>query len=472
MQPPCYWNVSALAGRGTTTPFADGMGTLATFQSPCGVAAHPNGLVYVGDSGNSIIRAVTPAGMVITIAGSGVMGATDGVGAGATFNRLTYVAINPVDGNIYCSDSFNQRIRRITPVGVTSTFVGGGSGPWADGIGTNAAFSNPRGIKIDAAGFIYLSDSSNHRIRKISPLGVVTTLAGTGSRTPFTDGAGSLATFNFPEDVAVDSSGNVFVADYDNTRLRLLAPNGNVTTVAGSATGGGANGLGTLAQFAGPSGLTLTPDGIIFQTDYLSRRLRMITSQGLVTTVAGTGFFGYQNGFGTNAVFDGPKGITLDATGIMTLVDSNNHRIRQIICVPCPASFYCSSGGPVPCTIGSQCPLSSVNPTPCPPGKFSNTLGAALCTPCLGGTYSPYFGQTSCRLTCEPGYYCPPGSSSMTPCGTSNYCPQGSSYPTPCPLFMAVDAALGPANGPAYDVDTAACLAHCYSGGPGQTSHC
>jgi sugar lactone lactonase YvrE len=331
------WNVSTLAGNGSSAPFADDVGTLATFLYPSGVAADASGVVFVADSNNQRLRRVMPSGVVSTLAGDGLVGWADGAGAAARFNFLNGVAVHPLSGDVYCSDSGNQRIRRSTAAGVVTTFAGSGSAAWADGSGTRASFNQPRGIAIDAAGVIYVADTLNQRIRRISPLGAVTTLAGNGSSTPFFNGVGtSTATFLSPEGVAVDSAGNVLVSDSGNHRVRLIAPSGAVRTFAGSGSAAWGDSSGTAAAFNSPRHLAFAANGALLVADYNNQRLRLISPQGTVTTVAGIFSSGFLDGFGTFSRLNGPLGVTIDGTGAITVGDYNNLRLRRLSCVPCP----------------------------------------------------------------------------------------------------------------------------------------
>ena len=210
--------VDTLAG--STSGFADGAGAAAKFYYLFGVAADAAGNIYVGDSNNQRIRKISPDGTVGTLAGSGSPGCADGVGAAASFDYPYGVTVDSA-GNLYVADHSAHRLRKITPDGTVSTLAGSTSG-FADGAGAAASFDSPTGVTVDAAGNVFVADTNNERIRKITPNGTVSTLAGSGHPGSI-DGVGATASFNSPLGVAVDAAGNLLVADCDNHRIRRLA---------------------------------------------------------------------------------------------------------------------------------------------------------------------------------------------------------------------------------------------------------
>ena len=319
--------VTTVAGSGDQT-FANGTGSAASFYSPCGVAVDSSGNVYVADYNNHRIRKITAAGVVTTLAGSGVGTFADGTGTAASFYNPNGVAVDS-SGNVYVADWGNNRIRKITPAGVVTTFAGSGSYSFADGTGTAASFKLPFGVAVDSSGNVYVADSDNHRIRKITPAGVVTTLAGSGNAT-FADGTGTAASFYGPRGLAVDSSGNVYVAEYTNHRIRKITPAGAVTTLAGSGLGQFGNGTGTAASFRFPSAVAVDSSGNVYVADTGNHRIRKITSAGVVTTLAGAGYAGSEDGTGTAASFYSPSGVAVDSFGNIYVADQSNNRIRRI----------------------------------------------------------------------------------------------------------------------------------------------
>jgi sugar lactone lactonase YvrE len=410
--PFCVWNVTTLAGNGSSS-FANGQGAAATFNQPSGVAADGSGVVYVADYNNNCIRVVTSSGLVSTLAGSGIATWADGNGVSACFHHPYGVATYPSSGIIYVADTFNHRIRELAPSGATTTFAGSGTNSWADGQGTSASFHYPRGLAVDSEGAVYVADDANNRIRKITPLGAVTTLAGTGV-SGSSDGAGTrTATFNLPYGVAVDGSGNVFVGDTANNLIRLILPDGTVSTFAGSGSESWADGTGTSAAFYSPRHLSLAANGNLLVADEGNHRIRMLTPLGVVTSIAGGSTASFINDFGTASLFNSPSGVTVTSAGTLYIGDSNSNRIRTLSCVAlfCPAGSYCSSGKPMLCPEGYFCPLGAINPTPCPPGTYSNANGTtssdACASACSPGFFQPFYGATSNAscIPCLAGYY-------------------------------------------------------------------
>jgi hypothetical protein len=319
--------------------FADGTGSRARFFYPCGVAVDSASNVYVADSANYTIRKVTPGGVVTTLAGlAGGPGSADGTGSAARFNGPQDVAVDSA-GNVYVMDSYNNTIRKVTPGGVVTTLAGqAGSWGSADGTGNAARFGNmydaPGGVAVDSAGNVYVTDSANYTLRKVTPGGVVTTLAGQAGIPGSADGTGSAATFGsnygLPGLVAVDSAGNVYLADYPNCTIRKVTPAGVVTTLAGSAGRSGTNdGVGSVARFFYPYGVAVDSAGNVYVSDF--NDIRKVTPGGVVTTLAGqAGSWGSADGTGSAARFYGPTGVAVDSAGKVYVVDSYNNTIRKV----------------------------------------------------------------------------------------------------------------------------------------------
>ncbi|PLP97553.1 hypothetical protein CYJ10_26965 [Cupriavidus pauculus] len=319
--------VSTLAGSGSSGA-ANGIGAAASFYFPFGVAVDASGNVYVADQGNNLIRKITPTGVVSTLAGSGSSGSADGTGAAASFSYPYGVAVD-ASGTVYVADTFNHEIRKITSTGVVSTLAGSGSSGSADGTGTAASFSTPFGVAVDASGNVYVADQGNQLIRKITPTGVVSTLAGSGSLGS-TDGIGTAASFNAPSGIAVDASGNVYVVDQGSHAIRKITPTGVVSTLAGSGSSGSADGIGTAASFSSPFGVAVDASANVYVADQGSHAIRKITPAGVVSTLAGSGSGGAADGIGTAASFNLPLGVAVDASGNVYVADTRNHEIRKI----------------------------------------------------------------------------------------------------------------------------------------------
>ncbi|MEI6567939.1 MAG: cadherin-like beta sandwich domain-containing protein, partial [Verrucomicrobiota bacterium] len=321
--------VSTLAG--STSGYAEGLGTQAMFNCPSGVAVDGSGNVYVADLSNNRIRKITPAGEVTTLAGNATSGYADGTGAAATFAAPGGLAVDAT-GNVYVADTGNNLIRRITAAGEVTTLAGSGVGGFADGTGTNAVFNSPSQVAVDSATNVYLVDGNN-RIRKITPAGDVTTLAGSGVD-GYADGNGTNASFSQPYGLAADADGNVYVADTGNNCIRKITPTGDVSTLAGDQTNSGyLDGMGAAARFNGPYGLAVDAATNVFVVDQLNDRVRKVTPAGVVTTVTGSSQ-GSMDGPANVAQFHWPAGVAVDREGTLYVGDWYNHSIRKIAFQP------------------------------------------------------------------------------------------------------------------------------------------
>src|SRR5450756_2172378 len=315
--------VTTLAGAPGVPGVANGTGTAARFNYARGVAVDANGNAYVADTNSSTIRKITSAGVVTVLAGTpGVIGHADG--PPATFNYPEGITCDAA-GNIYVADTQNNMIRRITPAGVVTTVAGqlgaNGFGGYVDGSPAVAMFKHPRGIVLDAAGNIYVGDSGNDAVRKITPAGVVSTLAG------------GLTVFNNPRGIAVDDGGDVYVADFNNHRIARVTAAGVVSTFAGSTTGvaGSADGTGTAALFSNPDGVVRDSSGNIYVADSGNNTIRRMAAGGaVVTTYAGAaGVPGSADGILTAAWFNDPRGLGVDTAGNVYIADRGNSTIRK-----------------------------------------------------------------------------------------------------------------------------------------------
>src|SRR5258706_136928 len=267
----------------------DGDGAAASFNYPKGVASDSAGNIYVGDRENHTIRKVPPAGAVSTFAGRpGIFGSADGAGAAARFNLPEGVATDSAD-NVYVADEGNNTIRKITPAGVVTTLAGrAGFSGGDDGIGAAARFDFPRGVATDNAGNGYVADMFSNTIRKVTPGGVVSTLAGTAGGVGSADGAGAASSFNYASSVATDSASNVYVSD-GNHSIRKVTPAGVVSTLAGtSGVSGSTDAAGAAASFNSPAGVATDSAGNVYLADSSNNTIRKITPAGAGSTLVGT----------------------------------------------------------------------------------------------------------------------------------------------------------------------------------------
>lgn len=319
-------SLALLAGQiGSSGASLDATAGAARFDTPIGIAADAAGNLYVAEYGGSVIRKVTPAGVVTTLAGAPrANGSADGTGSAARFSSPRGVAATP-SGTVYVADTFNNTIRQITPAGVVTTLAGSATSPPGafNGTGSTARFDGPEGIAVDAAGNVYVADSGNHLIRQITPGGVVTTPAGFPGVPGSADGLGGTARFNTPLGIAVDGNGNLFVADGLNSTIRAVTPSGIVTTLAGTAGNAGAvDGIGSTARFGNrPQGLSIDAAGNLYVADRSNSTVRKVTPAGVVTTVLGTAG---QPGvvLGNAPGLNLPEAVVVLAPGRIAVVDS------------------------------------------------------------------------------------------------------------------------------------------------------
>jgi hypothetical protein len=324
---------STLAGTPLETGTLDGTGSAARFNFPCGTTADGKGNLYVVDTDNGTIRRIAVStGVVSTLAGTaGSVGNTDGTGGAALFNKPTGVAFDG-GGNIYVADTLNNRLRKVSDAGVVTTLAGSGAAGSADGTGGAAEFSGPQGL-VYSGGYLYVADTNNHTIRKVlASNGTVTTLAGLAGAAGSSDGSGSLARFNYPAGMAVDSLGNLFVADTDNHTIREIQSSGLVSTLAGLAgVSGAADGTGNAVRFNSPSDVAVDASNNVYVADTDNDTIRMLVpSTGAVTTLAGlAGVFGHTDGSGSAVRFFEPAGLAVDTDGSIYVADTDNDTIRM-----------------------------------------------------------------------------------------------------------------------------------------------
>ncbi|CAM4022296.1 T9SS type A sorting domain-containing protein [Flavobacterium jumunjinense] len=302
------------------------------FNAPCGMTIDTNDNLYITDYGTNSIKKIASNGTVTLIAG-GNYGYVNGTVAEASFFEPYGLAIDTTTGNIFIADRRNHCIRKITPSGDVSTFAGNPvyeiEGYYLDGNGTNARFNSPSGIAIDANGNLFVADRNNHCIRKITPAGDVSTVAGNRENQSFVNGNGANAYFNNPIDLDFDTNGNLYIADYDNQVIRKMTPNGDVSTFSGTGQSGNTDGTSSVAQFNGPNYIEVDNSGNVFVTDRISSSIRKIDANGTVVTIAGNGN-GFQDGEGSSAQFSSPTGIAIDSNGNIFVSDWYNQKIRKI----------------------------------------------------------------------------------------------------------------------------------------------
>lgn len=319
--------VTTLAGSGTQGN-SDGMGAAASFDYPIGIVADASGNLFVADQLNERVRVINPAGNVSTLAGDGSVGAMDGAGNQASFYYPTGITLDPA-GNAYVTDLGGNNIREISGADAVLTFAGTGANGAANGPASTATFSNPTGVAMDGSGNLYVADASNNRIRLITTNGTVSTFAGSGTAA-LTDGTGTAASFYYPYGIAIDAAGNLYVADERNNAIRKITSSGVVTTLAGSGSVGSADGTGAAASFSNPTGVAVDSAGNIYVTDVGNNEIRKITPAAVVTTVAGSAKSGFADGTGAAAEFEYPYGLSIDPKGNIYVSDQGNEKIRKI----------------------------------------------------------------------------------------------------------------------------------------------
>ncbi|HVV53891.1 MAG TPA: hypothetical protein VHC47_01115 [Mucilaginibacter sp.] len=325
--------LSALVGAVTTfagnqtAGYADGSGMGAQFSGPSGVAVDAQGNIYISDTFNNRIRKITPDGTVTTIAGNGTPGYADGNAADAEFYGPEGLAVD-AQGNVFVADFGNNLIREISTSGVVSTFSGVGTAGHVDGAANVAEFNGPYGITFDKSGNLIVADENNNMIRMVTPAGVASTVAGTtvAGYINATNNAknGVYAFFRHPTGVAVDpSNGNIYVADNGNSAIRQITTANVVTTIAG--------GTAQSSLVGYPTGITIDQSGDMFISDQSGRIIELTASRTLYDLAGNSGTNGYADGSGTAVQFNTPLGIAIDAQGNIYIADFNNNMIRKLV---------------------------------------------------------------------------------------------------------------------------------------------
>jgi uncharacterized protein (TIGR03437 family) len=353
---PTSYTISTVTGCPPSTSLSGDGGPAASacLYDPRGVALDAAGNLYIADTGNARVRKVSTSGIITTVAGGG--SAQPGDGGAATSAYLGNIEGLALDaaGNIYFADWQGNRIRKVSPSGIITTVAGSGNFGYSGdgGPAINASLSAPFAVAVDASGDIYIADYTNNRVRKVSASGIITTAAGNGNAGYSGDGGpATSAQLNGPIGVAVDPSGDVYIADSQNYRIRKLSSNGAIATIAGNGGDGysGDGGLATSAELAGPCGVALDAAGNLYIGDTGNGRVRVVSPSGIITTVAGSTWYGGYSGDGgpaTAAQLDDPWGIAIGTTGLVYVADSGNSAIRLLT--------------PVPATAGSPALLDTV----------------------------------------------------------------------------------------------------------------
>ncbi|MFI5160190.1 MAG: NHL repeat-containing protein [Sphingobacteriales bacterium] len=319
--------VTTFAGNGTAG-FLDGTGTGAEFNNPTGLAMDASGNIYISDTFNNRIRKIASDGTVTTIAGNGTAGYVDSKDGDPEFYAPQGLAIDPT-GNIFVADYGNNVIREITVAGTVSTYAGNGNAGFVDGAASKVAtFNGPAGVAFDTKGNLFVADRNNNMIRKISPAGGVSLVAGV-TRPGYTNltvdsAIGSWGAFKKPNGIAVDATGNIYVADDGNNAIRLITPAGVITTIAGGPV--------QTALVGYPSALCVDATGNLFISDESGRIIELTSARALYVLAGASNVTGYADGTGAAAIFNTPQGIVVDKTGNnIYIADFNNSRIRKLV---------------------------------------------------------------------------------------------------------------------------------------------
>lgn len=339
-------SVTTLAGQALTAGSTNGPAISALFSTPAAIVADSRSNLYVADSQNHTIRKIGPDGLVSTFAGhAGTPGSDDGSGTQAKFDTPSGIAMD-LAGNVFVSDTGNHTIRMITGAGVVTTIAGvAGQSGFTNGIGTNARFNSPLGMVVATNGTIYVADCGNHVIRAISPGVAVTTLAGSPQTWGSDDGAGSSARFNGPVGLALDHQGDLFVSDSNNHAIRKITPGGMVATWAGvPEVDGCVDGDRLAARFSKPAELAFDKQGDLFVADSFNHVIRKISSDGKVSSVTGVaGSHGSAGGANGQARLFNPYGLAIRLNGSLVVTDAYNELIRVVL-VPFKVGVHFSSG--------------------------------------------------------------------------------------------------------------------------------
>ncbi len=320
--------ITTIAGNGTASYGGDGgAATAAELNHPFGIAIDRAGNYYIAEEGNSVVRKVSASGNITTVAGTGTSGYSgdSGPATAAELSSAYSVALD-TNGNLFIADYGNNVVRKVDTAGIITTFAGGSAG-------TSLAF--PSGVVTDMAGNIYISDAQYSLIRKVTPSGTMTNIAGTGGPGFSGDGgAATAASVSHPWGIAIDTFGNIYIADYSNYRIRKINTAGIITTIAGNGTSGysGDGGPATAAELNSPVGVAADKLGNVYIADLYDNRIRKVSPAGIISTLTGNGTasFGGDGGTASAGLLKNPYGLAVDNCGNVYIADGNNHRVRYV----------------------------------------------------------------------------------------------------------------------------------------------
>jgi len=331
---PAQDSVRTLAGLPETPGSSDGTNTTARFNDPAGLAIAADGTIFVADNQNHAVRRIGTNGVVTTLAGLlGTPGSAYGTGSTARFDSPTGLTLGP-DGALYVCDTGNHTIRRVTLSGIVTTLAGSaGNADYTDGSTSAARFNQPLGLAIAPDGTVFVADSGNHLIRIIATNGTVSVLAGNPETFGSADGSGTNAFFNSPVGLALAPDGSLFVSDANNFTIRRVTAGGVVTTIAGAAgQDGSTDGPAASARFGKPAELALAPNGTLYIADAAHHTIRRLTLDGHVSTIAGlVGTDGAADGANGLARFFNPYGLAIAARGHLIVADTYNQTVRELL---------------------------------------------------------------------------------------------------------------------------------------------
>jgi len=341
--------IMTLAGDGARGFGGDGgPAILAQLSATSGVAVDSTGSIFIADLDNNRVRKVTATGVISTVAGNGSFGFSGdgGPAKAASLNFPVGIAVDTA-GNLYIADAANHRIRKVTPDGIINTVAGTGTAGFSvdGGSATAAQLDSPLGVAVDSAGNIYIADFFNHRVRRVSTAGVISTVAGNGAEGFSGDGGpATAAQLGNPTGVAVDSAGSVYVVSLSHHRIRKVSAAGVISTVAGNGTPGfsGDGGPATAAQVDSPIGVAVDSVGNLYIPDLRNHRIRRVTPAGVISTVAGTGTAGFSGDGGpaTLAGLNSPIAVAVDSSGSLYIADRGNFSIRKVTAVNTSSVFF------------------------------------------------------------------------------------------------------------------------------------